>query len=541
MNALHRSITEPLASRAQRLPTFPSVERTAVMQFTAPTRTTVEASDTRVMVCNQAAYPVWTDYKTVYFGGTFITSLSYLSKNNDPDSPYFYNEPAAGTAIPQGAIAPTWNPDGSSSTAGQPGLGSTSTYDPYVISPIIGMDRSVTPNPFLYVVQPTTSLFVAVQFAAATTGLQVSIELEVWIGTGVAKRMRFSSTGSADFNVLFQKTQFNLLGATPIWVRPVSVNIGNAGSAPAISAPVVYMFSTAQNYASSSFIGSTTQATTTIDIASGTGGFRSFLPNPVPIDFYYTAIPWGDTKVTAVGVEATNVTKVLNREGVVMCGRVNPVTKYLWNVGASDLASLHPSEKVQLPMEKTIRTYVLASAELGEFTDYTYPVSTAVYNPVTLVGAASYLPVFNLSSNAFANFMVFQDPDGGSSISLRSALHIEFKSNTVLWPISISRVKMEVFHQAISRAAQGPFFRAGAAGKNLQDVMLGGSRKPPTNKRSKAKQSKQSKSRARGPPPVQYGTVAALPPAYILPPSEKKKKLRGGLSIFMEQQRKAQK
>lgn len=451
-NQLYTTMVYPAKRQPVRLPTFPSVSRTAVLDLSAPLRVSVGSNNTRMFLCPQANYPAFLDY-TFASQYAYAACVGYGVKNGSGFGPGDLATPDISSTLAYGTgFATTWDATQKKvTTVGLPTITGSSTFaDPAFVAPIIGTDETIGGPPFVYSpCDGLTGTQIVVQFNGGMSATSVSLELDYWISPGEFRRISTNPVvGGSNWQVFFAGLDLNLPSG-PCWVRPVSVNCGGqpANGCP----PVVHLFVTS---AMSSFsIAPTTTATYTATVTAASPSY-AFMPLPTPVDFFTTSAPFQNTRVTATALALENVTKVLNKEGTIMCGRLQPSNTDPFKFTAGSLALLHPEEKCQLPMERGLYTYCAPANSFDRFKDYAYPLNFNKSSTVTL----SNVPTFDLSFDGLYNCMVFQDPDGGTLLSAVVDYHLEFRSTSVLWPLSIATSSVESLHSAVQRMARGPFF-----------------------------------------------------------------------------------
>lgn len=494
-------------------------------------------SNTRVMLTPQANYPVFMDYTCPTATLTaYVAGVTYAAKSNAPYGVSDLGQPDNMVLFGYApGVATTWGANYNVTNPGSPVIASNTTYgDTTFQAPILGTDASIGGAPFIYA-PAATSTFIVVQAGAALTSTKVSLELEVWVSPGEVKTLSTGvAAGGASWQVAFTFAELAGLLSGASWVRPVNVSMYPAPPAPG-HAPVVHFF-VGTSLSTFSLVGSTT-GLTTIAVDAPAGGSSGFMPFPTPVDFYTSAVPWQHTRVTAAALAMENVTKVMNKEGTVMCGRLHPATTDPFNFTASNLAALHPMEKAQLPLERGIYTYCAPANTFDRFKDYSYPAKFLRSSTITY----SNIPTFDLSFDGMYNCMVLQDPDGGTLMSANLDYHLEFKSSSVLWPLAISRHSVEQLHSAVQRLADGPFF---SPHKPAMRLGLPMSVQPPVYRQPRGPPRQRPRGKPRKPPPPSRprlrGQSSTRPKTSATPqPPQKAKqsKPKGGLQMFLDSRR----
>jgi hypothetical protein len=182
-----------------------------------------------------------------------------------------------------------------------------------------------------------------------------------------------------------------------------------------------------------------------------------------------------DTRTTASAVLLTNVTKVLNKEGTVLAGRLLNRHTEAWNFDSARLSQLHPAEKAMLPLETGFYTYAPPSTDMATFFDYTMTLT----GDYAEINSTERYPVFRLDNTAYANCFILADSDAAtpSSFAVNTDWHIEFRNNSTLFQIGMSAITLEAFHQAILNLVSHGFFFSNGKHKGLISKIIAGGQK----------------------------------------------------------------
>jgi len=417
MSGLAKTFALPHEFPAGRLPSFPALERTAVMAFNTQSPLTVATYASgygqRALIMRQAAYPVWVD--------TVWSNYVYT---------YTFPLTARVTASNMQEIMPMSGAYTGTNTIGNYIVTGTALPSGYAI---VGMDGSSGSKPWAHFPQ-SSRINIVVDYGAATAD-GLSVTFEVWQGVGevVLASVPLASSN----NVWFYDNLASSVSLAGRWARPVALACGTGVVTGATSALFISVYGAG---GATAFV----PATRTLAVLATT--FIDLLPLTPPPAFTTSTVPYSSTRVTAVSLLATNVTKVLNKEGTVNAARINPRILNPFTFLVSDLTALHPAEKYYAGLEQGFYTYVPPSTDLAEFHDCTLTLNTIV-------------PTYRLDNSAFINAVSFNDPDGGTNLALNVDWHIEFRSSSVLWPVGVSTVTLEALHQAqIVLLSAGFFF-----------------------------------------------------------------------------------
>lgn len=454
MSALQiaKTIAMPGRTTPLRLPNFPALERTATMAFNVSTPATVGSGDTRVMLTRQAFYPLWMDVGKpnslpnfgVTYGAAWTTSVIGGFATN-------YMATAAVTGnhvrrvfnntVVDGVLAPGVTNSG----------GTWASFN----TTLLGMDAATGTTEWLYV-PAGAHLLCSVAKNTASATFDGTVSIEIWQSPGdvaeyTASSLSFSATANAK-----SAAATPYLFSQNTWVRPKSVNI--VSSLDNFAHDVSIFLGASLNGATApTFTGSLVDAGTW-SCTSISDPQLYFVPVAVSPEFQNSNIPWSGTRVTALSALFTNTTKVLNKEGTVLWGRLNPVTFDVWNVGKASLNNLHPAEKSFLDLEQGSYTYAPPSTDLSDFNPYyVKPESALVTN----------CPIYRLDNASMVNMGVFYDPDGGTNLAINVDWHIEFRSTSTLFSLGVSTLTLEALH-----GAQVGLLKAGFFYSNFDHVAL---------------------------------------------------------------------
>lgn len=444
-SGLMKAICLPGESPPSRFPSFPTLERTAVMSFNVPQTTVCPAgSITKFALTRQAAYPAWATQP--------LTNSAYVVG---------YVSESAGSFVPSGSnflaqnVAINSNVDYAYSGAvtansNWPGLLGNNGGLQY---PIVGVDAATGPMPFFYVPNSWYLTLVTSTGSVNVVSKNNNVSLEMWVAPG--ETYRVGSMTAAGTAGTFGCSSGSALGSTiPLgvgkngpadgyWVRPMNLDVSASGSGDTITIQTIAFVVTNALYT----IANSATACPTISVTGGSPTY-AFLPATSPGEFLNSAIPWSSTRLTATSMLGTNVTQVLNKSGTLLGGRIAPSIRPMWSVTQSIVNNLHPAEKAFLGLENGFYTYLLPSGDLSAFFDYTLNFSTNAYT----------VPVVRLDDEGLSNVFYLTPASGDETFALTVSYAIEFRSNSALFPLALSAIPLEALHQAQLRLSQHGFF-----------------------------------------------------------------------------------
>lgn len=429
VNGLARHIALPAEFAPQRYPSFPALERTAVMSFNQPSTLLLPATTAvKIGVTRQAAWPTWVDTK--------VSSIGWVSTYN--------TLPVGGVA----QVSTDYGPFGldrtflgSSSGAGT-GYLYTSGFNYPFDQPILALDEGCGSVPFTYVPRNANFNCIAAFDSPLGGAVIMEVEYEVWVAPG-RSRASFYITGSVGSGNWYINSNTysgaNFSGGDGAWVRPVRFTL----QAPTAFVPPSNVKLNCFTYQGTATFSGSPNCTA---VSTTTTAATFFMPTVAAPEFRTSPIPWASTRLTAVALLGTNVTQVLNKSGTILGGRVNPTQTTIWSATYAQLASLHPAEKAWLPLEEGMYTYCPPSTDMQSFWDYTYD------------GYEQY-PLYRLDNDAMCNVLYLTPGGADENLALTTSWAMEFRTSSALFQIAMSGIQLEAFHQAqLVLASTGFFF-----------------------------------------------------------------------------------
>jgi len=460
MQGLAQAISMPHEYAPQRFPSFPALERTAVMGFNAPLTWNPIASSCKALLCRQAAYPLWLEYTRTQQGGAVAQAFGWPLNNA-------YGVVTAGDRNSYTVHAGSLYAKSGVVSTGNPMIPTISgAISPPAEHPVAGLDDKTGNGYYMYA--PKGSKMYVIfnsNTTVATNQLLVRVGFEYWKGPGEVS----IDQGELGITVLVGKnnamaTATNFADNTWTRITSVTLNSASAQIGTASISIVIVTGGTATHLPSA--LNDCGDVTVTQDLS--TNGF--LWPATVSPEFSITTIPWTSTRTTAVAALFTNVTKVLNKEGTVLVGRVNPNVKNPFTCLSNDVTGLHPAEKAQLALETGLYTYCPPTTDMVFFADYT----SNAPNTYSGVNDATIVPIYRLDNDSFVNVGFFNDPDSGTALSINLDWHIEFRTSSTLFQIGLSTITLDSFHTAQLALVSAGFFFENFDHKALLQKVIGG-------------------------------------------------------------------
>lgn len=431
-----RAIALPGKNRPMRFPSYPALERTATMGFNATTTISVGNSSTlgkptKGVLMRQATYPFW--WETRYSGASMYgvtwraeyksEGAAMFSTFETIPGPLRHYNPSVAYTADASTVGVNY-----AAIATQP-----STFD----YPLIGVDLGTGSQEWVWA--PTGSnIHMILTRSISGVSMDGGFSLEEWDSPGqYSLRGQYSAVAvGGDRSIVASVAGRNT------WVRIKSVSAYISDSInETLDISLMVGFGTF------SFSNSTTSAPTFTATATPGVTITPLVPFAVPKEFVNSKLPWYSTRTTAAAVLLTNTTKVLNKEGTFLWGRIAPSVTSVWDVNESYINGLHPAEKAFLPMEAGTYSFCPPSTDLAEFWDYS---SNSTY--------AAAVPVVRLDNGSLCNVVFATDTDGGTSLSMNVDWHIEFRTSSTLFDIGLCNAPIEALHSAQLAVVKAGFF-----------------------------------------------------------------------------------
>lgn len=427
MQGLARQIALPGEYAPERFPSFPALERTAVMAFSTPASIDLKPNTPlKMMLARQAAWPAWCDQEATawVYSATWKCSR-WVSTSTTVES-----------ILPSESLV-SWGSGTVNVNINSPSYSAFALHN-YAY---LGVDAETGPTPFIWV-PSGAKLMVVVGYEGnnATQTSAFTVDAETWSSPGEVQRSQFAGVGLANVG----GAASNNYSVGGVWVRPRQVVLVFGGNAALVDCnPTVTFVVGSDNFTYAGASGN--PGVVSVGLATNT----LFLPLVAPAEFANSPLPWMSTRLTAVSLLGTNVTQVLNKGGTILGGRIAPSHRNPFNVTSSIVNALHPAEKAWLPLETGIYTYCPPSTDMANFWDYTLNTGS---------GAAA-CPVYRLDNPALVNVMFLTPVAVAENVAVTVSHHVEFRTSSALFQIALSGMTLETLHAAqLSLAAAGFFF-----------------------------------------------------------------------------------
>lgn len=450
MSGLAKCLALPAEFAPTRLPSYPALERTAVIGFNQPVRQDLGATDDyKIMLARQAAYPAWASS----LGNNFeISSLEYRCDPNNVGTSYN----ADYTFSPGSFVVRNGPEAGSSTVLAQTG----SAADVYPV----GFDGSLGGLPFTWTPLAYDHVFVVHFGMPLGVDVTVSLELEYWKSPGEVTVETIAISGVAGNYAAYRTYTALLQDDTAQWIRPSKLSLLQGGVGTLVIQPQfvkVYIV----NCTANASVGNLSTVPVVV-AGNAANSSRAFRPIVGPAEFSSSVIPYESTRVTACSLLMTNTTQVLSKNGAMIAGRVNPRTIDPFRATETNLMSLHPAEKAWLPMETGYYTYCPPSTDLMFFWDY-----------VRADAENARVPVYRLDNDSLVNLAVGQSTNAVSNFAVTVTTHLEFRTTSALFQLALSGYTLESLHVAQLALATAGFFFENPEHTSVLSKVIAGIRK----------------------------------------------------------------
>jgi hypothetical protein len=418
LDGLAKTIAIPREHKAERIPTFPALERTGVLSFTDTKTVTVPSeSSLQAMVCRDPAFPVWATQ--ALSGSSSIYSM--ITGSGDAFTVHASNT----QLIPIGPLANFY----------------TNTGSVYALSPYTTPILTYHGERYFY-------------------NMTGRVGFEFWFLTSPGV------TGmAASLAIIDSKQEItNHVISTAMWLSGTTVGFSIALPAGTVGFRLTDLninVTTSATVASLAYGITTETASSAVPLSAPTGAGPSVLfPICKPVEAASTTVPWKAVRSTAVGALFSNVTAVMNKEGTIKCARVSSESTSCLAYQNFDTAidTVYPKDRYFGAMENGLYTFTLPDTGSESYRDVLVN-GTPEVAPVW-PGSQAYVANFDMDKLAYANIIVFTDiGTSDSTLAITVDRHIEFRSSSVLFPLGYSRLQLETYHAAQMALVQlGVFF-----------------------------------------------------------------------------------
>lgn len=396
---LAKCIAVPHDHPAHRQPTFPALERTAVLSFNDNFTVPVGGATTSAAVLTRdPAYPLWT---TQSFNGTMAQ----------------YHASTFAVATPPSEI---WSPPV------EDALPNTNVNMPFDQFPLVTMGGDTFYGVGFTPANISTTFSIGLQFVVAANGpITIGYTYEIIDTSGnrvVRTQERLVPTSSGpNFAAL------TALGADVIAARIIDITVENG------------LASTSYLTLSLGITAAAPGANATPFTAPASRAIVRMFPATAPPEFATSnGLVWQDVRATATAALFTNVTAVLAKEGTVSGARV-PIRSFpAFNAQSwAGFNAVHPKDRYFGALENGVYTYTLPDIGAETFRDC-----------VMRDANGFAMGVVDMDCMEYATCLLFTDFDVSTTTTLAVNVdrHTEFRTTSRLFPTDFSRLPMETYH-----------------------------------------------------------------------------------------------
>lgn len=167
---------------------------------------------------------------------------------------------------------------------------------------------------------------------------------------------------------------------------------------------------------------------------------------------------YSSTRVTASAVLVSNVTKLLNQEGSILAGRLNFKRSEVFNFSSTDFTSMPSVEKFNLALQRGLYTFLAPNADVTMMRHFNSNDGSGPLSPAAPNQPDYYL--IHLDKIGMANCFILSDPTTAdpSQVNVTLDMHLEFNSNTQLFPTGYTTVSPDLFRVALTALTASGFY-----------------------------------------------------------------------------------
>lgn len=433
MQSLFNSIVMPEFYRPVRVPTYPMVDRTSVVELKAPLAYQQPAASSKIMVARQASLPLWT---------------TFLSSNVHYQATWSSSGDDTGGRIGLVAAPKLKSVHNGANSVASISRFVCATTSPYTATyPPVATD-SVEQTDYIYI-PPGFRFCVAFSYGNVSS-VVTDGTVTVISSNGTTSNLAFNGGTIGDSSCV---TPFIITGdADSSWWRPVAVSVTGVNFST-VTDPVLTFFVT--NATAPTFVKSVT-ANTIGSVTLGGGVASAMMPLYTPPEAITAPFVFDDTRVSAVAIRVINATKIMNKEGSALGARVPPSLDP-FSITRDSLALLPESEKTTIDVVSGNGFYTHL-APGPDYSDYKHYI-TKTNDPIA-VEPPIQIPAYDLTSTAHAHVIFIADADQATpnSWEITVGVHLEFRAITQLFPTSLTTASLETYHRAVLMQAQKGYF-----------------------------------------------------------------------------------
>jgi len=194
-------------------------------------------------------------------------------------------------------------------------------------------------------------------------------------------------------------------------------------------------------------------------------GARALWPAYPPPQVTVSTAPYTSSRVTALTMLATNVSRVQIKQGTIMGARFSSLTPAFYSAVPSDVNGVHPAARYYGACENGLYLVAPPTQDSEQFVDAVMKLGQVT--AVTSAGIASvstnnvyYVPIvdFDTDDPFLAAFISEEVSVDETIMAITVDIHLEFRSSSPLFQVGISAVPLETYHAAQLVVAQAGYF-----------------------------------------------------------------------------------
>lgn len=413
LTTLAKTVAVPHDNPPRRIPTFPALERTAVLGFT-DTATVPIAEDRAALLFRHPTFPLWIEGlgAGLYTGGTTLARYFQVTTSITLATGTHHTEFVPDHSVPNYGytLATTTVPTIVFNNQFYQFIGARGFYGPGDPSPLhVGIQIAASATLGLVAVDWT---YLKQDSSGVTPINQTSHVAWDFVGTTFGTVINVPSTAIAcriNSIRMLAGASTSIISSIAYGLTSTTASAPGANKAVCLSSPVAFA-------ATYSRLG----------------------PAFMTPALSETAVPYQATRATAVACLFSNVTSVLNKEGTVNAARVAVQDYPVFDGPSWDFGKIQPSYRYFGPLEKGLYAYCMPDAQSDLFRDCAH------------VQGSSPVPLFDFGSFGYALAIQFSDMDLTSVTNLAITLdrHLEFRTTSRIFPTAYATETLETYHAA---------------------------------------------------------------------------------------------
>lgn len=189
---------------------------------------------------------------------------------------------------------------------------------------------------------------------------------------------------------------------------------------------------------------------------------RILAPAYPPPQTETSTAPYCSSRVTALSLLSSNVSRVQIKQGTITAARFSAVTPAFWSFTETEFQNVHPADRYYGPSENGLYVVAPPTQESEVLRDHVRLtariVSVDTNNHVT--EGTLWAPMVNPDSDSPFMAVIYQEEQSVDEtlFAFTTDIHLEFRTSSPLFQVGISTVPLEQYHAAQLVVAQTGYF-----------------------------------------------------------------------------------